>query len=1012
MMLICRNVLLRDGAGAGDVAHAEIRRKLATLMQYLDGTTSIQVPALPTGTDSEATADTSFDEEEFGTWEQAVCDCLAVIEANLLTICTRVDHRWHPFHSSIPEFLESLVQSYGSTTGIINQSPVQQQPTAERTAHFGFRMCVDKLSLDREILASIEQSLYCVRFFSAPNTAKSAATDDDGQDDDDDDDDEADADNRPIHMSSATSPTLQRSAAMVDHSSIAESATAVGSSVGLSTSSSTSGLPESTASRIISLVLQLCQLAPLASSPQASRDDGEPSDAANTKSSGNQHPLSVVAVHITEQLMRHCADHSGPQLCYLIELASQLQDVFVAAIASQRASLPLIGRLLREVLVHLIPFLQHTDVYTFVQQRHDALLRSCDIGAQAAPAASTNSSDTTKPAATLEQKQHLDLRYEIARLASYLLCESSLSRLSSTTTSNNNSNNKDSSPATTTASAERTTSDSTLTTGNGTDAVPPNVPAMADKETAEKCHMLLSSPLFAAGMESDIDSTTKRQHQFLLALIQRLDPSSEGAVLAEFMASNVSSKLPAGKHGGPLGTPQTQAHTDTSAPRQIDSPIDSPRLVDDWVIPIVDKAERAVAAALLKHAGLVPETMTFAGYIRKSPSGGASLQPPETLRQVWSAANRIRQWMIQQRQQLDDELADVHTAGVIEKAMFLLTIAAAPVSNEDTEALPDSATSSGAAGASKPGSIRNSNDSSSGSTSSAGAGGVMSLSRSSQNMPTLRDSLPSIPVGDNNNNNNNASARFSGLHGVEQPPSTLPVDGTSSTPSTGGDATWTTELLRSSLPSRTVARESQHASNAADASYLSWKNVRDWLQGGSSASTTPAASMARVTSFIQKLPVDIVTVLPRLLESKAKEATERLQVLQQFHSMFQRMQHTPIAGTLVSHWIVLMNSFSPDRPHYLASIEASPVALQTSLRVLFHSIISLFVSLLKSTDNTQLRIALLCAICVYYRREDHDELQVLCQALSSYSRHTLVMLIRVCLLLYSVSMSCRCCDDT
>jgi hypothetical protein len=238
-------------------------------------------------------------------------------------------------------------------------------------------------------------------------------------------------------------------------------------------------------------------------------------------------------------------------------------------------------------------------------------------------------------------------------------------------------------------------------------------------------------------------------------------------------------------------------------------------LVSDILVPhlpcfddTVQKAERAVLAALIKHNGLANETMTFAGYIRSSAAtatGSSTLQVPAALRQVCTVANRVRQWMLQQRQQLEEEQANQHTQSVIDKALFLLTIAAAP-----------SAASAAAAAAASTCSVSQPN--------ALDLAGSKSPSLRANNL--LRESLPSLRTGDEllslSSNNMYEGDDYSG-----------------------------DESLRFSLPMPRSNQSREATQQITETSLLSWKTVRDWVQGSSHSASTSLSPMSSITSFIQ-----------------------------------------------------------------------------------------------------------------------------------------------------------------
>jgi hypothetical protein len=122
---------------------------------------------------------------------------------------------------------------------------------------------------------------------------------------------------------------------------------------------------------------------------------------------------------------------------------------------------------------------------------------------------------------TLSLSRYRSYKDHIVQLASVILCEASLNSLIS---------------------------------------VKPAIPECADnKELTEKCYWLLSSPLFAAGMEPTGESagstsnSNRPQHQFFMSLIEQVDATSDGAIFATYITMNVLHKLPAGRHGGQLG---------------------------------------------------------------------------------------------------------------------------------------------------------------------------------------------------------------------------------------------------------------------------------------------------------------------------------------------------------------------------------------------------------------------------------------------------------------------------
>ena len=256
-------------------------------------------------------------------------------------------------------------------------------------------------------------------------------------------------------------------------------------------------------------------------------------------------------------------------------------------------------------------------------------------------------------------------------------------------------------------SAEQAVSDMTV----------PSADSMQQEQQQFRVYTLsqwwLASPLFSGGIirvgtgEYSEMSEKKRRH-FLDTVVQATGSLREPTRNLAVAAISPDRKRQLDRNGRAFASPSAlspprsdQGLSDGSASLHIQeiarqtSHITRRRLAID--VAIVNEAERAVAAALIHHCGLVTETESYAhAFNTMSSSDGsdgddgvnteelALPTPPEILVKLWKNARRARKWL---KEQKDKRQGNVKVYGelaatVIDRATFLLDIA--PYSNAST----------------------------------------------------------------------------------------------------------------------------------------------------------------------------------------------------------------------------------------------------------------------------------------------------------------------------------------
>ena len=73
----------------------------------------------------------------------------------------------------------------------------------------------------------------------------------------------------------------------------------------------------------------------------------------------------------------------------------------------------------------------------------------------------------------------------------------------------------------------------------------------------------------------------------------------------------------------------------------------------------LEKAERTLVAAIMKHEGLFPLTIGFANAMKKTPEKDwEAVEPPVVLLSAWRAAGALRQWLLRQRSEFVSSVAE------------------------------------------------------------------------------------------------------------------------------------------------------------------------------------------------------------------------------------------------------------------------------------------------------------------------------------------------------------------